>query len=337
MATATLPTTLRPSFSFYMDSNDQRAIETYAAVADAVTLRGSGGPSAVIALRRTDWSGCVLFDRAAYQHPETHIDAHSWFDEQLSAGADRLLTPGRWVDWTQNKGGFEAAVGAEFDLASGIDATVMLALDYRWLTKGHEIVAKVLRELRQPAAIALGSTGDPLAANGAVNGLISIVRQVPNLTILRADHGAIGATAFGASHASIGLKPATRHAVPPGKKSFGKQNDRTARVFVWALADWFTAATIAGWSAANVRLRCDLPCCSGASLDRFLDDGLKAAAANHNRTTIAHFADYILNAPEHDRVRLFAGLCQNAVLQYEHLGPMAPEPKGQLSEWALWA
>jgi hypothetical protein len=73
---------------------------------------------------------------------------------------------------------------------------------------------------------------------------------------MRTDHGGLGALVYGARHAAIGLVPPYRHFIPPDKAGGGKRGDRSARVFVRDLMDWYTGVTIAGWTTARIRMRC---------------------------------------------------------------------------------
>lgn len=146
------------------------------------------------------------------------------------------------------------------------------------------------------------------------------------------------ALAFGARHASIGLTSGDRHLYPPGSGGpSGKRSDRTVRLFSWDLLDWFTAATIAGWSASEISIACNFGCCEGQPLARFFDERRAIEAETHNRTVLAHLAAYVINAPDEDRRRLFASLCSEAVERYDRLGSMMIEPPGQLAAWAIWA
>lgn len=141
-------------------------------------------------------SSPILFDYAAYETSASPIDAATWFRQQTRAGADRLLTPGRWLDWWGGDAGALAdAVAKEAHEAHDVeDATIVLALDYRWLTKGLYALLDTLADLKRPLAIVLSHRGDPLSCQGAVNGLIAVTARIPNVTVLRCDHGAGPAT-----------------------------------------------------------------------------------------------------------------------------------------------
>jgi hypothetical protein len=242
------PATLKQTYSFYVPGRDPSRVRACAEQADAVVVSGAAGPASVRSLRVEGWEGAVLFDRAAYGG-EVKVDRSRWFDDQRSARADRLLTPGCWVGSEAGHLSFDRQIDDEASVARDNNATCVLAVDYRWLTKSsqHDEMLESLRGLRLPVALVLGDQADPLGLPGAVDALVALTKRVDDLSILRCDHGAIGALAFDAVHASIGLTTGHRHFVPPGVVASGIPNDRSVRVFVKDLMDWSTASTIGGW------------------------------------------------------------------------------------------
>lgn len=155
-------------------------------------------------------------------------------------------------------------------------------------------------------------SGDPIGQRGAVDGLKALTSTVNDLSILRTDHGGIGALVYGAKHAAIGLTGTYRHFVPPGKSGGAKRNDYSARVFVPALLDWFTAMTIAGWTTTKVNLDCPLSCCHRRRLDRFFDPKYEAEVEVHNRVPLSHLANEVLFVPAEERRRYFIERCADA-------------------------
>jgi hypothetical protein len=307
-------------------------------LADAVTVCGSHGPRVINSLRGEGWNAPVIFDRVGYGSQSKPIDADHWFAEQTAAGADRLLSPGTWVAWDAGGASLADAAESETKACSGCpQATAVFGIEYRWLTKGPMELADVLSSLGRPAALVLSHPGDPLGQRGAVDGLKTLTQRVNDLSILRTDHGGIGALVYGAQHAAIGLTGTYRHFVPPGKFGGTKQNDCTACVFVPALLDWFTAMTIAGWTTTTVKLMCHLPCCSGQRLDRFFDPRYDGEAEIHNRVSLSRLATEILAVPPEDRRRYFIRLCGDAADRCGTMGKlsMTTAPKSQLTQWAL--
>lgn len=332
--------TLRQTFSFYVSGRDPNRIRTCAELADSVVVSGSSGPKTVNRLRKEGWKGIVLFDRAAYTNPTVEIDLPSWFDEQVNAGADRLLTPGCWVGSESGHLPFDAQIDSELALAIKYDATCTIAIDHRWLTKPSQLdeMILLLKGIDQPVALILGDTGDPLGYPRAVDALIALTKGVDRLSILRSDHGAIGALAFDAIHASIGLTTSHRHSVPPRARAYRTPNDQSVRVFVKDLMDWFTASTIGGWSTTRIIPECNLACCNGQRIDRFLNERLRTDADLHNRTSLSDLAEQILATPPDMRRRAFGKLCYEAIERYGIMGGLTSQiiPKQQLKQWAQY-
>lgn len=257
MSTATTSVTLDGTVSFYVPSSRPKLLEACAEAAGSVVVRGPDGPRVVAGMRATGWNGVTIFDGSAYE-PNRTIDAQKWLDLQSQAGADRLLSPGVWVPWTDDYLALEEALNQEAQRVTSAPGTSLLvALDRRWLSKGFQAALKTLKGIGEPVALILSDRADPLAKMDSVNNLIAVTTQVPNVSLLRGDHGVIGGVAFRAVHGSIGLRPVHRHFVPPDAKASAIPNDRTPRVFVLDLMDWFTGGTIAGWATARVRLTCE--------------------------------------------------------------------------------
>ncbi|MXW60625.1 MAG: hypothetical protein F4028_07645 [Acidimicrobiaceae bacterium] len=228
---------------------------------------------------------------------------------------------------------FTGAVQEQGRVARDLSATMLLAVDVRWIAKRTEVVVDSLQSTDQAVALVLAHRADPLSVGGAVPGLRRISQRVSRLTILRSDHGAIGALSFGAEHAAIGLTTTTRHYATSAMRA-RRLPGPSSRVFVGSLFDWFLADGIAGWTAAGSDLLCDLHCCEGLSLDRFIDPDLNVN--RHNMHALAHAADYVLSAEAFDRPRLFLEQCQAAVSRYGIAGFKGPEnPKPQLTSWVL--
>src|ERR1700728_1492675 len=229
LRTSHRPLTLEHSFSFYVSGRDRERIRECARDADAVVVCCARGPASLLRLRQDGWQGRVLFDRAAYLGRSGAVDPPRWFESQLAADADRLLTPGRWIGAEQGHLAFETQALPELVLAREHGATCVLCIDHRWLTRieSHMEMRRTLEGAGVPVALVLGNVGDPLARPGAVDGLVALTRVIHDLSILRCDHGAIGALAFSAAHGSIGLLATHRHGVPPAASARGKPQDQT--------------------------------------------------------------------------------------------------------------
>lgn len=200
LITTRSPVTLRHTFSFYVSAGRPEVIRRVSGLPDAVVVLGSSGPSVVRGLRAEGWDVAVLFDRGAYIVNAGSVDPVAWADEQESAGADRILSPGCFVAWGDRVPSFEDQVGAELErMVPG--ATMVLSIDHRWLTKsaGFDSMKAALRQIDAPAALVLADRGDPLGHPGAVNALIALTTTIQGLSLLRTDHAGIGALAFEAA------------------------------------------------------------------------------------------------------------------------------------------
>jgi len=342
MSIAPTPVTLRSTFSFYVGDRNAERIRLCAGFADAVVVSGPNGPAVVNTLRAEGWHHPVLFDRAGYRDEPGSIDREAWIAAQLDAGSDRILTPGCWVSAKSADPSFADQIERDANLARSHMATLVIAIDHRWLTqsKRFDDMRATLGVLDVPAALILGDGGDPLRYQGSVDSLVALTTTVSGLSFIRIDHAGIGALAFDAAHAGLGLQASHRHAVPPGTRAAGIPHDRTARVFVPELMDWFTASTIGGWSTTRVSPKCRETCCNGLEIVRFLDARLAPVADLHNRTVLAALAEQILNVPDStDRRRLFGTMCAQALEKYGSMGNLVNEirPKSQLVQWATYS
>ena len=327
----------RPTFSFYVTAHHCRQkpqiVEAAVDLADAVTVAGPMGPEVIRRLRESGLQAPVLFDGMGYAGKDLPAP-DDWVGLQRGVGAARLLLPGALLAWDRNDDSeFIVTVQEQDRIAAALDATMLFAIDVRWVARRTDLVVETLRSADQPAALVLIHRGDPLSERGAVQGLRRVVQRASGVSLLRSDHGAIGALAFGALHASVGLTTSTRHYAPPAKGSW-RRPGQSARLFVRPLLDWFLASDVAGWTAAGQAIICRLPCCNGQSLARFLDPDVDADW--HNMNALADLADYVINAYASDRVTEFLNECRSATGWYGLAGFNGPEkPKAQLTGWAL--
>lgn len=335
--TTSVQVTMLPSFSLYVTAQFRRSpnvaqITQAAEFGDSITIAGPTGPEVISKLRAGGFDKPVLFDGMGYAGLDLAVDR--WVSDQRNAGADRALLPGVFIPWVKDDDSQLLRVIAEqARMAADLDATMMIAIDGRWLARRHSLLGDTLVAAERPAALVLADPRDPLAIKGAVPGLRSVAGRAPHLSILRCDHGGLGAVAVGGGHAAMGLSTSTRHFVATGMKA-NRLVDNTARVFIRSVLDWYRAAEIAGWSAAGAQLRCHLSCCQGESLDRYLDRDLDAT--RHNMSALADFGNFILDADPDDRATEFLNACRSAVSLYGLAGIHGPaSPKPQLTSWVF--
>lgn len=327
--------TAAASISWYLRPKHP-LLDRAAALVDAVTIAGPTGPAAIRRRRDAGFDVPVIFDGEGYAG-KTVPSPTEWASIQRLSGADRVLLPGAFAPWEKDElpgvRDLTRLVSEQAGIAQDLDAVLLLALDSRWVARRASRVLEVLTQAGVPVALVLADPKDPLAMSGSVAGLRRLAQGLPDVMVLRSDHGSIGAVAFGATHASMGLMTSTRHFVAKPMNA-RKRRNTSARVFVRSLLDWFLASDIAGWTAAGGDVICHLPCCHGADLSRFLDDDLDATW--HNVCALADFADLIHSVNSDERGIEFLRECRDAAMRYGHAGFQGPEnPKAQLTGWAF--
>ena len=339
----TAATRPRAELLFYVPGRDPVRIRDCSLQADAIVVSGAAGPRSVCGLRRSGWDGIALFDRAAYVANPGKVDPPEWFDQQEEAGADRLLTPGRFVGAARKHEPFDVQVEPEVALAQRNHATCVLCIDYRWLTKSDELVEMrtFLEGLDVAVALVLADRGDPISHPGAVDGLTMLTRRIPGLSILRCDHGAIGALPS--------MQPTGRWDFRPRIATLCLRRRRhqpspTIRQLASSSATLWIGSRLQR-SAAGQRRRCRRRVAAAVVKDaesyRFLDPRYAGEADLHNRLVLRDLALEILQIPEdtHCERQAFSKLCRKAIENYGSMGTRLTEikPKPQLEQWAQYA
>ena len=161
-----------PTFSFYLTaSHCNRKPQIVEAAADhvgAVTVAGPGGPEVVRRLRNLGVDCCVQFDRMGYAGTDPVTPDH-WVAAQRAVGAACAILPGAFLAWNRNDNTeFIATVEEQGRIAAGLAATMLVAMDVRWIAKKTEVVIDTLKSASQPVALVLAHRGDPLSESSAV-------------------------------------------------------------------------------------------------------------------------------------------------------------------------
>ena len=326
-----------PTFSFYLTApackKNPAVAFAAAGLADALTIAGHNAPEVAKQLRDSGLEIPLLIDGMGYKF-ENLPKPEKWVEQQSRVGAARLLLPGVFIPWERDsEAAFVGIIKEQGRVAKDLGAMILAAADVRWVARKTDWVVDSLLSTGQPVALILADRGDPLSVGGAVIGLQRLASQIVLLFLLRSDHGSIGALAYGANHASIGLTTSTRHYAHSSSGAW-RNPGSSARLFVRPYLDWFLAHVVAGWTAAGSSLLCPLPCCGGGSLSRYLDDDFDATW--HNMNALAEFASHIVAAEPADRRAEFLNACRHAASQYGLAGFQGPEdPKAQLTSWSF--
>jgi hypothetical protein len=263
------------------------------------------------------------------------LESYSRSLHQTQDGSEPI-SPGSYVEAAE-RASLIKALRRESDWTADVEgARISLALHWSWLTAGTKPLASELKRVQRPVAIALADTNDPLGHAESVSGLVRLIREVPDLMVLRCDFGALGAVAAGAQTATIGTSTTVRHVVPTGKRGGGVPRDKTPSLFVPSLLAFRLGSFLEQLPRRAVPT-CDLTCCLGARLSRFNDERMAAEARQHNRLAFQVVVDELLARASVDRLATFRAMCQKAILETQALEVASRrviEPSRQLLGWA---
>jgi len=214
----------------------------------------------------------------------------------------------------------------------------IFAFPYLWLTsaKPRSQLLAALQSVGGPIGLMLGKEQDPLDNTRAVEGLVEIVQSVGRVAVLRCDHGALGAYAFGASGGSIGIGTSTRHFIPSDKASWADLSDPTPRLFLPFLMAWWRGSRLPYYEGDPLFDSCTCTVCDGASLVRFQDERLKPEADAHSVACWSTIALQLANSEPARRPERWLELCRQAYARLDDLedrrGLLQP-PSKQLKAW----
>ncbi|WP_157556411.1 hypothetical protein [Nocardia acidivorans] len=92
-----------------------------------------------------------------------------------------------------------------------------------WLTEDASTLRDAIDKYGVPVALMIEDEADPFDRRGAVSGLVEILRADTPVLLLRSDTAALGALAYGAAAAAIGVTSTYRHFYPKADNSFGRE------------------------------------------------------------------------------------------------------------------
>ncbi len=312
----------------------------YAEASDGIVVRGDHGVQTAFRLRELGWQGRLWLDPAVYERQSVESDqtlfGDRWTHIQNELAVAERISPGSFVPAGDRRVLRQAICSERRWLDDAGGGRLSLALHSAWLVSDTPFVVDELIREHRPVALALADPNDPLGGAGAVEGLVTLSRELPDLVLLRSDLGALGAVANGARQGAIGTSTAVRHVVPPGKSGGGVSGDRTPSVFVPALLS-FKLGSFLDQLPRDAAPTCDLACCLGSRLSRFNDVSTTADARVHNRLAIQTAIDAVLERSPAERPASFRSLCKQAVYEADALSVRARRqiaPSRQLLAWS---
>jgi hypothetical protein len=225
----------------------------------------------LIRLHETLGAGPVLFDADRYtgknrDQVKPTLDP-DWVTAQRALGVRHALTDSPFIaDGDRTRLASILMQGARMP-----GAITALPLGKRWFTHDAAELAELLNRFSTPVALMAQDRGDPFETERAVAGLIHVLDNAKvQVLLLRCDTSAIGALAFGASHAAIGTSTTLRHIWPPAKKSggFGKAD---IAAYVPSAMSYRSLPTIGfamlHYADDQLPWRCSCDVCAGNTLD----------------------------------------------------------------------
>lgn len=216
--------------------------------------------------------------------PDTllQLTLDSWAAEILSAGADAVLTPSKFVpegSWGQLQAVLDAG---EETHRSGV--LTLVATDAAMLDSDNlnEFIRRISRTSR-PLALLFAAKDKPLAGRGRAAAVRKVLQAVPGCLLLGVEPIiAADSFSYGASGAAIGITGGLRRPRRPGDQGGGPNaRDFIPGLFLRDLWELRSPDTYADWYANSPSPICGA--CGGRALDEFGRDGAdKKAVLSHN-------------------------------------------------------
>lgn len=334
----------------YTTGSDIAAVRRARAAAGHVTLSGKAGLGALWKLRDDGDLWGVDLDPAEYLSRPVADDALfpiDWVACQRELGLPTLRSAGIYVPAKDS-----LALNAAFDQLVPSDVVRVVSLNSSWLRPSSiaESVAAI-RNADNPIALVLADAFDPLAADGAVDGLRTILEVAREddrpIELLRSDIVAIAFAAAGGAVGTIGLSTSTRHhGLPLGSRAGNAHRERQSSplAYVAPLASWQRGTTLGALSpfaGTNSITDCGCAHCGDRSLLRFdrvwtsqVPAEVRDDARLHDIASWAAIARQVLSATEPEDE--WRRLCQAAMAMAGDIADeykLAIEVPGSITGW----
>ena len=299
-------------------------------VGDAAALAdraGSGvvvsGEGALEAADRLNQTGLAwLVDRRRYagrgRVPGTATFDGRWLARQRDRGAALVLSDSGYIG--QHDAASLRCVLSQAAAASS-NVTAVLPLHADWFSTDLLVLQEEIVRFGVPVAIVLEHARDPLSVRKTLLGFTQLLTVPVPVGLLSSDVSALGALAFGAAWAAVGVRSSLRHLYPVKDKGGGRTSPLPSALVDPALALIKVDKIAAGWAASqdDPAWVCDCTVCGGRTLDWMLAASPMEANA-HTFERLLNRRDRLTSLMSgQDRRRSWRAQCRSAEFQYQAL------------------
>lgn len=180
-----------------------------------VVFTGDGAVAFGRSARDHGFDGPLLIDRRHYaggsRMPGSTRFSANWLAQQREIGVSTVLTDSGYVG-EADSGALRSVLRQAAD--AGDNVTAVLPIHPRWLRDDLDVLIREIVHHDVPVALALEHRTDPLGTVRAVAALVELLRAARSVALLSTDVSALGAIAFGARWAAVGVRTSLRHLYP---------------------------------------------------------------------------------------------------------------------------
>lgn len=304
-----------------------------------LVFSGEGAIAAARATRRRGFGRPVLVDRRRYAGNSrvrgTAPLSSRWLADQRDLDVAAVLTDSGYIG-----AGDEQALTSVLGqaAAAGGEVTAVLPLHMRWLRQDLKKLIFEIVHHEVPVALVLEHPKDPLGTRVAVSGLVELLRTEASVALLGGDVSALGAIAFGARWAAVGMRTNLRHLYPRTHPDRGWHPSGARSALVDAALSIVTVDRIlAAWAAAPDAAVWRCPC--GTCHERTLDWLQTASEVETNAHTFELLLDrrdeLVRTEPGRPREEYWRERCRHALHLYDELGleELGWDPPAFLRAW----
>lgn len=267
----------------------------------------------------------VLTDRGRYsgagrQFASSALDA-GWISSQRQAGVVSPLTDSGYVA-ANDIAGLRAILSSAAQLGPDVVATLPLAR--RWLTHDSAVLVDEVNAYNVPVALVLESPDDPFSVRGAVHGLVHFLdgALVPSV-LLRSDISAVGALAFGALSAAVGVRSGLRHLYELPKHGKGGRRPAATESAFWRPGMYMVTVERLALAVARTRMDpqwlCSCRTCGGRTVDWMYRSASHDEILSHNLELLLDERDKLVRTPVGGlRRQSWRAMCGSAEFVFTH-------------------